>query len=320
MKLLCIGIDGFSYRMVERYKNDYLSRLMDGSRFGISESLLTDKPFPMTGPNWATLYTGVEPEIHGITDDGWLLENLKYQDIRVNTVFDIIDRHLTQALMTLPLTYPAFPVNGWMISGFPTPNSLKNCFYPEEVGSLLPSDFKVSYAKCVKGMGWDRINDNRTKEGLKSDFHNLARSHVEAFKDIFRERKTAFAFIGLTYIDRMNHLFIQEDSRLRDAYREVFALIEDLVEFCRPDNMLICSDHGFEADRREHDPYGFYLIRSERFSGGRKDIPITGIAPSILKILGLDDELGVPVARDKVEIKTGKLKEIKQRLKALGYI
>lgn len=127
VKLLWIGIDGFSFRMVERWGSEYFRRLRDSSQFGISRSVLTDENVPLTGPNWATLYTGARPETHGITDAGGLLENLKYQDIRVNTVFDVIDRHHTQSLMTLALIYPAFPVNGWMLSGFPTPSSLKNC-------------------------------------------------------------------------------------------------------------------------------------------------------------------------------------------------
>lgn len=320
MKLLWIGIDGFSFRMVERWGSDYFRRLRDNSQFGISRSVLTDEDFPLTGPNWATLYTGVQPATHGITDAGWLLDNLKYQDIRVNTVFDVIDRHHTQTLMTLPLTYPAFPVNGWMVSGFPTPDSLKNCFYPEDIGGLLPTGFKVSHAKCVRGMGWDRIRDIKVKRDLKSRFHSLAGSHIETFKAIYQARNTEAAFLGLTYIDRMNHLFIQKDPELQDAYRETFNFLEDLIRFCRPDNIIICSDHGFREDRREHDLSGFYLIKSGLHGPGRRDISNTEIAPAVLKVLRLKDKLGVPVTRDKVEIKTGKMREIKQRLKALGYI
>ncbi len=295
-------------------------RLLQSSRHGISQSVLTGEEVPYTGPNWASLYTGVQPEVHGITDAGWLLEGLKYQDIRVNTIFDLIDPLFSQALMTLPLTYPAFPVSGWMVSGFPTPKSLRDCFYPEEVGNLLPDGFVIDHAKCARGMGWDRIEDEAVKLKLKKTFSGVARSHVATFKRIFAEWPVEAAFVGLTYVDRINHLFVQKDASLLAAYSEIFDLVEELVDFCRPETLLICSDHGFAEEKREHDLYGFYLIRDSRSPGGRKDIVITELAPAVLRILGIEGELGIPVDRPKVKIKPGKMQEIKQRLKALGYI
>lgn len=306
--------------MVERTGAGAFGRLMERSRYGVSESVLTDEPIPLTGPNWATLYTGAIPEVHGITDAGWLLENKKYQDIRVNTVFDIVDRRLTQSLMTLPLTYPAFPVNGWMVSGFPSPKSLKDCFYPEEIGGLLAPGFAIDLAKCARGMSWDRIEDRAVKLKLKDTFLGLARGHVATFKKIQQARPTEIAFVGLTYIDRMNHLFTQEQEPLAEAYREVFEMIDDLIRFCRPDHLIVCSDHGFAPSVREHDLFGFYLINSPDFKTGRKDVPITEIAPVVLEILDLDEKLGLPVEREKTRIRPGKLREIKQRLAALGYI
>jgi predicted AlkP superfamily phosphohydrolase/phosphomutase len=320
LKLLWIGVDGFSFRMVEKTRNRYFSALMNDSRYGISVSEFTDEPVPYTGPNWASLYTGVVPEKHGITDAGWLLENMKYQDIKVNTVFDIIDKHYTQALMTLPLTYPAFDVNGWMISGFPTPDSLDDCYFPEDIGALLGKKFKISHAKCTRGMSWDSITDPKKKMKFKERFFYLAKSHIETFKNIYSKRNTEIAFVGLTYIDRMNHIFTQKDTALVESYAEMYAILEELISFYRPDNLILCSDHGFEEGVTQHDKYGFYLIRSCIFPKGRKDISITEIAPSVLKILDIDMDLGVPVERAKKKVGAGKLGEIKQRLRALGYI
>ena len=111
--------------MVQKTKNEYMSKLISNSKYGILKSEVTEWGIiPYTGPNWTCLYTGVKPNVHKITDEGWMLHHRKYQDITVNTIFDIIDNHYTQALMTLPLTYPAFKVNGWMISGYPSPKSL----------------------------------------------------------------------------------------------------------------------------------------------------------------------------------------------------
>jgi predicted AlkP superfamily phosphohydrolase/phosphomutase len=320
MKLLVIGIDAFSYRMVRKTENKYLSELINDSRYGISVSELIRNSEPFTGPNWACLYTGVKPSSHGITDEGWKLDNEKYQDIKVNTIFDIVDDYYTQSLMTLPLTFPAFKVNGWMISGFPTPNSLENCYYPDDIKFVLGKNFSISFEKCVKGMGWKKINEPKEKLNLKKMFNRLAKNHVKTFKKIYSKRSTDIVFLGLTYIDRVNHLYTQKEHKLREAYLEIYEIIEDLIKFCKPESLVICSDHGFKEDESKHDEFGFYLIRSPHFNKKRKDISIINIAPSILKILGIKDGLGKPVKRERKKIGGRQEQEMKERLKALGYI
>lgn len=334
MKLLIIGVDCFDFEIIKKTKNKFFSRLTKESKYGISKSELTNEEVPFTGPNWACLYTGVKPEVHGITDEGWMLKNQKYNDIKVNTIFDLIDKHYSQSLMTLPLTFPAFEVNGWMISGFPTPNSLDNCYFPKDIINYLEDDFEISYDQCTKSMKWGFYNQNE-KDKLYTTFVNLGQKHVKQFKKIYSEKPTDVAFIGLTFIDRLSHLFpwkgqgftylfSRGSPELKRGYLEVYNMIEELIKFCQPENLVICSDHGIQKKMNSHYPNhdrdGFYLIKSNKYKKMREDISIVDVAKHILYILNIKNTLGETIKRGKNKEDKNADCEIKKRLKSLGYI
>src|SRR5947199_3848668 len=41
-------------------------------------------------------------------------------------------------VITVPVTYPAWKVNGFMVSGYPTPDAAKSFAYPPEVAGRIP--------------------------------------------------------------------------------------------------------------------------------------------------------------------------------------
>ena len=76
MKLLIIGLDGASYRVVRKYRKVLanLDSLLKMSKWGCLKSILPEgEKIPRTGPAWASLYTGVTTDEHGMTMGGWLV-------------------------------------------------------------------------------------------------------------------------------------------------------------------------------------------------------------------------------------------------------
>ena len=66
MKLLFIGIDGASYRVMKRLKKRrYVSFLnTEDYRQKILYSVITKKQVePHTGPAWSSIYTGTKPKV-----------------------------------------------------------------------------------------------------------------------------------------------------------------------------------------------------------------------------------------------------------------
>jgi len=86
--------------------------------------------------------TGLEPEDHGV----WGFRNFHFVNSRLeyelNNSSSMLNRNLWRIIsaynkkvcvINLPLTYPAFEINGIMVSGFPVPaENGDKCTYPKD--------------------------------------------------------------------------------------------------------------------------------------------------------------------------------------------
>jgi len=90
LDLLMLGIDGVSGLYLLRYLNSYptFKKLSKEGKLGVHRSILSDDIVPHSGPCWSTIYTGVEPKIHGITSGGWTRGEQYFTNIKTITIFD----------------------------------------------------------------------------------------------------------------------------------------------------------------------------------------------------------------------------------------
>ncbi|MGH2651809.1 MAG: alkaline phosphatase family protein, partial [Actinomycetota bacterium] len=131
--------------------------LMAGGRVG---DLMSTIPW-YTIPGWTTLMTGVGPGTHGLlywvaTDPADYFENrrpgrrfLTSGDIPFPTFWDVAGAAGKRvAVVNMPLTYPAWPVNGTMVTGLLTPAGARaHVSYPEDLMQRFPGyrvDLSVS--------------------------------------------------------------------------------------------------------------------------------------------------------------------------------
>ena len=136
-KVCVIGLDGATFNVV-----DYLiglrrlpnfSRLIDeGSR----ATLMSTRP-PLTPAAWASFYTGTNPGKHGVVDffrcspGTYGLAPVSAQSVSGYPVWSIASDHGKRVCVyNVPLTYPAMPVNGIMISGMDAPGLEGRAFAP----------------------------------------------------------------------------------------------------------------------------------------------------------------------------------------------
>jgi predicted AlkP superfamily phosphohydrolase/phosphomutase len=123
-KVLIIGIDGLDWERANRLIGDgkmpNLERLMKEGASGIHHSI-----FPYLSPSvWTTMATGKLPEKHGIV--GFLAEGgetgggksfAQSSGIRTMTLWQMLSAaEHTVGVVDWMLTYPAYPVNGYMAS------------------------------------------------------------------------------------------------------------------------------------------------------------------------------------------------------------
>ena len=139
-KVIIIGIDSGTWDVfnpvIERGKMLFLKELRDAGCQGVLRSTYP----PMTPPAWTSLMTGVYPGTHGVVD--WEMydvttNRLRYttsQSIAVETMWSYLSRlGYKVASLNLPQTYPPYPVNGVMVSGYGHPGREAEFTYPKKL-------------------------------------------------------------------------------------------------------------------------------------------------------------------------------------------
>ena len=145
-RVLVIGLDGATF--------DILSPLMAEGRMpkmaeavaGGASGILRSTVPPITPAAWTTFLTGKQPGTHGIIDferydvrtNQLALNSTRCLD-HVRTLWKIVgDQGLKVGSVNVPMTFPAVPVNGFLVSGFETPGPDSDFVYPALLKDEIP--------------------------------------------------------------------------------------------------------------------------------------------------------------------------------------
>lgn len=358
MKLLFLGVDGTSYRVMKRLKErEDIAFLSDvGFQDNMLISLNTGKAEPHTGPSWSTIYTGVTSDEHGIKSGGWLNQHDGYSNLKVKTIWEMLDeKSIPIGLFCLPLTHPAPKLkHGWSVSGFPRPREDSKNFHPEN----LPEYVKKTEPSILSGEEGGLLKKIFDKEKVL----RIEEEKIKNFVRITEEREIELGAIGVMAIDHSNHLLPQKKSNLLSGaydvirlepthllvnayttiiqrldgneeleeelfgvYTKIFKMLDKLVDETEPENIILCSDHGFfkygcEKHLPKHDIFGYVGAKGEITSFMKKRMDITDIGPMILKLFEIDESIGQKITRKAHSYSKKEEEEIKNRLKTLGYL
>jgi predicted AlkP superfamily phosphohydrolase/phosphomutase len=278
LRLVVLGLDGASPDIVRalaaqgRLPN--LSRLM---REGVWGSLRSTLP-PVTAAAWSTFMTGLNPAGHGIfqwrTYDPTKYTNLDERVVTAarlagRTFWDVLGRAgYRVAVITVPVTYPPWPVNGYMLSGYPCPDAERNYTYPQEWATSLRLSCNFSADHYVSASDGQILAD-----GL-----DMLRRRTDLALALAEQGEIDACVLVLGEIDRAQHDFFKyADPRfavfesapadLREAINTHYEVADEqvgrLLSTLSSDGvMVIVSDHGGAA----HPPCYFHTnawLRSE---------------------------------------------------------
>jgi predicted AlkP superfamily phosphohydrolase/phosphomutase len=141
-------LDGATPELLERWtKEDKLPFLKHIMQTGVYGKLRSVYP-PISPAAWTTFATGYNPGKHGVYDFRDY-DNRRYScfaDTIVDSnsfagksIWDLVGAAGQRVgVVTVPVTYPAWKVNGFMISGYPTPDTGKSYTYPPELAKTIP--------------------------------------------------------------------------------------------------------------------------------------------------------------------------------------
>ena len=312
-RVLIVGLDGATF--------DLLNPLIDGGRLPNLKRLyqegttavLESTPFPHSGPAWASCLTGVNPGKHGIFGFGVRDEKNNYRLGLVNstslcakTLPLLLTEHgKCTGLINEPLSYPPYPIHGFMVSGLMTPLTASRYTFPPE----LREELLQAVPGYITEVSTDRFNlkENQGKAAYAEALFTSIRVRTKASKILMKQKAWDVLMVVFTEVDRLQHSFWGHlnnpsspdqradqslDSIVSRTYEEIDAalgsLLEDLPEKTR---IIVVSDHGFGPSERpfytnrfleEHGYLKFRIVRG--FPSLRS--PQTAMK-RILQIMGL---------------------------------
>ncbi len=265
-RLLIIGLDGVSWNvlkpMIEAGHMPFLESEIEKGKAGV---LRSTEP-PITPTAWTSFQTGLTPEEHGIFGfRGFHMENGRLRNsirtassVTARRIWDILSKKGRRiCLLNLPLTYPPFPVNGIMVSGFPVPGPECEFTYPaefkRELFSVIPG-FQVmqtGMGAMQRGMKvddvvgwWTKLIDQ--KAGLAR--HLLKKEPWDVFMVHFQETDLLQHFLW-HLIDRTHP---EHDpggfARVGRFYNELDRRLSEITGAARGKgfSVMMLSDHGFQ--------------------------------------------------------------------------
>lgn len=139
-KILIIGLDGGTFDVFDPLMDaGHMPHLKDVLARGTAGVLESTRP-PITPAAWTTFMTGKGPGRHGIIDfERYDVRNNRLEfnhteAILERTIWEILsEKGVRVGSINLPMTYPPRAVNGFMISGFETPNIESDFTYPRDL-------------------------------------------------------------------------------------------------------------------------------------------------------------------------------------------
>jgi predicted AlkP superfamily phosphohydrolase/phosphomutase len=267
-KLLIIGIDGGSFNVLEPLiEKGALPNLSSFSDAGVSGPLESVIP-PYTASAWSTFMTGKNPGMHGLfdfidiskstpgTQSNYLVSS---RSLKESTLWERLSESKKRIVaINVPMTYPAIPLNGVMISGMLATSLTPHAVYPPERHGEFVSRWK-EYTMDLPATNYDRIRNDTFVKKLRHMMEVRSRSA----EDLLKEEDWDLFTVVFTAADRLQHglwdhieVLLKDESPMDDGdplhreilrfYRSMDRIVGTLTEAAGPDaTVLIISDHGF---------------------------------------------------------------------------
>lgn len=257
--VLVIGWDGATLDLampwIKAGRLPVLQKLLETGGGGRLRSVL-----PVLSPSaWASFATGVNPGRHGIFDFAqrtlgrYDLRLITARDVKAPTLWRLLsDAGKRVAVINVPMTYPAEPVNGIMITGLGTPDRQVFTYPPALTDQLRARGYHVNKTTFYRPGG--------EAEFLKETYETTQQV-AEIALETLRQEPWDFFMVVFRDTDEMAHFFWKHmdsshpshnpstDSQYADAllnyYQYLDRLTGQLIEAAEPGtNVIIMSDHG----------------------------------------------------------------------------
>jgi predicted AlkP superfamily phosphohydrolase/phosphomutase len=270
-RLLVVGLDGGTEAVIG-LPDANLPNITALRAVGAAGTLRSTVP-PITAAAWPSMMTGWNPGRHGMYDFRTLgIErysrlwgaghSASFEDGRDfvtsrrwsgAAIWDRIDG--TSAILSVPMTFPVWEVDGLMVSGFPLPDYSRNHTHPPDLAGTMPP--LLDFA--------DRIGKLSDQE-LAERCLELIDRQCDLVMGWLREGEHEMVMVVFQSTDFAQHrlwkYLEREGDPLRVALLEMYRRIDAFVGEARAllgddDTVAVVSDHGFG-------PHPHTFVRTDR--------------------------------------------------------
>ncbi len=258
MRILIVGLDGGTWRVFDPLmKEGVMPAIAELVKQGRRTVLWSTLP-PVTAPAWTSFMTGTTPAKHGIYEfnnyaGAYRTRFVDSTAIKFRTFWEILSEKGRKVIsINVPMTYPPFPVNGFLVSGMLTPGTDSEFTYPPEL--------KKRILEQVEGYRVITTGAVYLLHGLKRFVKELTeteRKRLELAKLLLREDWDV-AMVHFHSTDIIQHFAFhcldpshpaydsQGNELVKDFYRAADEFVGELVSSLSDDDLLfVISDHGF---------------------------------------------------------------------------
>ncbi|MFH1607544.1 MAG: alkaline phosphatase family protein [archaeon] len=262
-KVFVLGIDGaMPEKIFDEWLNDLpnIKKLMQRGCYAKLNSTIP----PLSVTAWTSMTTGKKPADHGVFE--YLYRNHESEvpgKMDLISSFRVKDKRFWELAgeegkkiisCFVPLTWPAKPYEGILISGAPALTEKGKFAHPpeleEEIKKVLGRDFQVDI----------RFFRELTKREILEQIKDVTQTHIDVIKHFIKNKEWDLFFGVITGSDRMNHSFwkycdtqhrkYDPNSEFKDVLKEYYKFLDkslgEMLELLDDDTqVVILSDHGF---------------------------------------------------------------------------
>lgn len=262
-KVAVFGLDGVTFDLLKPWLDEgrlpNLAKMLDG---GVQGPLRSTIP-PVSASAWASFATGSNPGQHGLVDftypapDGYEIQVSNGRTRAVPALWEIVGHAGGQVgVVSMPMTFPPQPVNGFMLCSFLTPSEESQYTYPQDLQEEIAQHIgSFPLHMSEKGRGKDPRVFVKAVKQMEID-------RAKAVCYLMRSRPWDLFLYVFETTDNLQHevWHLLDDSHplydaqmaasvmpdILDYYETIDRLLGEMLALV-PDEALrmVLSDHGF---------------------------------------------------------------------------
>jgi predicted AlkP superfamily phosphohydrolase/phosphomutase len=275
-RVIILGLDGATFELLDPWLDagrlPNLKRMIDEGVRGELESCVP----PVTAPAWTSFFTGKNPGKHGVFDfvrqdrESYEFHPVNSGSYHGKSLWEVIgDQGRNVVVLNVPMTHPAYPVKGALVSDFLLATTKGERSHPPELLGELEKSFGPYPTETVPPYFAGRDSEEDIGRFLQ-EYQQAMQYKLSVAQHFLEKDKPDFLMLHLFGNDQICHWLwhLMDDKhpkyreaeskkhleRIHEYYRTFDLEVGNLMDRTDEEvSLFIVSDHGFGPVHRSID-------------------------------------------------------------------